>query len=71
MVALTITYRILRWLNACNARVTPHSPSLSLTPRNITTVQMRKSAPITPAAIMYTSFCKNKEIQTLTWFHLQ
>lgn len=36
-------------------------PSLSLTPRNMTTVQTRNSPPITPAAIMYTSFCKEKQ----------
>ncbi len=38
-----------------------HSPSLSLTPRNMTTVQTRNSPPITPAAIMYPSFCKEKQ----------
>lgn len=35
------------------------SPSLSLTPRNMMTVQTRNSPPMTPAAIMYTSFCKD------------
>lgn len=70
MVALTVHHRTLRWLNTCNATVMPHSPSVSLTPRNITTVQIRKIAPITPAATMYTSFCKNKQKQTLQWFIL-
>lgn len=37
------------------------SPSLSLTPRNITTVQMTNTPPITPAAIVYTCFCREKE----------
>lgn len=37
------------------------SPSLSLTPRNITTVQTRNTPPMTPAAIMYASFCRDKE----------
>lgn len=37
------------------------SPSLSLTPRNITTVQTRNTPPMTPAAIMYASFCRDEE----------
>lgn len=49
-------HSLWRWIES--------SPSLSLTPRNITTVQMTNTPPMTPAAIVYTCFCREKE-QTL------
>lgn len=65
------------WLECCNTFewliswqfLLFDSPSFSLTPRNITKVQTTNTPPITPAAIMYTSFCKEKERWETISFH--